>query len=186
VATSTVRFPSEAGAVEPLGSGRGVRLLLAAVRVVVALLWIQNLSWKRPPNFGNHTNPPTDLYQWTLNGVNHQVFAPWAWLVRHVILPHFAVFAWSAFAVEACLGAFLLVGLATRFWAVVGLAQTTAITLSVLNTPGEWAWAYLLMYAAHLALLATAAGRAYGVDGVLRPAWRARRSRVGRALLLAS
>ncbi|WP_455352078.1 DoxX family protein [Streptomyces sp. SYSU K217416] len=172
--------------VEPLGSSRFSRVLLAVCRVVVALLWIQNLSWKHPPAFGNKSDPPRDLYDWTLNGVEHEVFAPWAWLVERVILPNFAVFAWGAFAVEACLGAFLLVGLATRFWALVGLAQTTAITFSVLNTPHEWFWSYVLMYAVHLALLATAAGRAYGVDGALRPVWRQRRGRLSRVLLTAS
>jgi thiosulfate dehydrogenase [quinone] large subunit len=38
------------------------------------------------------------------------------------------------FVVEACIGAFRLVGLATRFWAPVGIAQT-AIIFSVLRTP---------------------------------------------------
>ncbi|MDJ0382223.1 TQO small subunit DoxD [Streptomyces sp. G-G2] len=171
---------------EPLGSSRFSRVLLAVCRVVVGLLWIQNLAWKHPPDFGNKSVPPRDLYAWTLNGTEHEVFAPWAWLVDHVIIPHFAVFAWGAFAVEACLGAFLLVGLATRFWALVGLAQTTAITFSVLNTPNEWFWAYFLMYVAHLALLATAAGRVYGVDAALRPLWRQRRGRFSRLLLVAS
>lgn len=171
---------------EPLGSSRLSRVLLAVCRVTVGLLWIQNLSWKNPPHFGNNTDPPRDLYAWTLNGVEHEVFAPWAWLVEHLIIPNFSVFAWGAFAIEACLGAFLLVGLATRLWAVVGLVQTTAITFSVLNTPHEWFWSYFLMYAVHLALLATAAGRAYGVDSALRPVWRQRGGRWSRVLLAAS
>ncbi|MCP3818652.1 DoxX family membrane protein [Streptomyces sp. A3M-1-3] len=171
---------------EPLAASRPSRVVLAVCRVAVGLLWIQNVSWKHPPRFGNKSDPPRDLYDWTLKGVENEVFAPWAWLVEHVILPHFAVFAWAAFAVEACLGAFLLVGLATRFWALVGLAQTTAITFSVLNTPHEWFWSYILMYVAHLALLATAAGRAYGVDGALRPVWRQQGGRFSRLLLRTS
>ncbi|MGP3690971.1 DoxX family protein [Streptomyces sp. IBSNAI002] len=171
---------------EPLASSRASRVLMAVCRVTVALLWIQNLSWKHPPDFGHSSDPPEDLYAWTLRGVDNEVFAPWAWLVEHVIVPHFAVFAWGAFAIEACLGAFLLVGLAARFWALVGLVQTTAITFSVLNTPHEWFWSYFLMYAVHLALLATAAGRAYGVDGALRPLWRQRGGRLSRVLIAAS
>jgi thiosulfate dehydrogenase [quinone] large subunit len=53
----------------------------------------------------------------------------------------------------------------------VGLMQTVAITLSVLNAPHEWHWSYYLMFLAHLAIFATAAGRWFGVDGVLRPSW---------------
>src|SRR5206468_1072344 len=108
----------------------------------------------------------------TLDGVEHPVLAPWAWLVRHLILPNFTFFGWVTLLVEASIGAFLLVGLGTRFWALVGVGQTLAITLSVLNTPGEWPWSYFLMLIVHVALFATAAGRCYGIDGVLRDRWR--------------
>jgi thiosulfate dehydrogenase (quinone) large subunit len=166
------------GPTEPLATSRLSRVLIAVVRVTVGLLWIENLSWKRPPEFGNRTNPPEGLYDWTLRGVQNEVFAPWAWFVENAVLPNFLVFAWLTFVVEACLGGFLLVGLVTRFWALVGIAQTMAIIFSVLRTPHEWFWAYLLMVAAHLTLFAVAAGRAYGVDGVLRPLWRARLLRI--------
>ena len=107
------------------------RALIGAFRVVVALLWIQNCGWKAPPRF-------EALRGFTQDGVDHPVLAPWAWLVRHLILPNFTVFGWLTLLLEASLGAFLLIGLATRFWALVGIAQTLAITLSVLNTPNEW------------------------------------------------
>ncbi len=44
--------------------------------------------------------------------------------------------------------------------------------MSVLNAPNEWEWSYYLMILAHIGIFATAAGRAYGLDGVLRPIWR--------------
>jgi thiosulfate dehydrogenase [quinone] large subunit len=91
--------------------------------------------------------------------------------VENVILPNFAFFGWLVLLVEAALGAFLLVGLATRFWAVVGMLQTMAIALSVLNAPNEWEWSYYLMFLAHLAIFAAAAGRVAGVDGLLRARW---------------
>ena len=103
-------------------SSKASRALIVIVRVTVGLMWIQNLSWKRPPDFGNRSSPPHDLYQWTLFGVQNEVFAPWAWLVRHVVLPNFLLFAWLTFLIEGCLGAFLLVGIATRFWALIGVA----------------------------------------------------------------
>jgi thiosulfate dehydrogenase [quinone] large subunit len=172
--------------VEALAGSWLSRLLVAVVRVTVAWLWIENLSWKRPPEFGNRSDPPDGLYQWTLYGVQNEVFAPWAWFVEHIVLPNFVVFAWLTFLVEGCLGAFLLVGLATRFWALVGMAQSFAIIFSVLRTPNEWFWAYILMVVAHLALFAVAAGRAYGVDGVLRPVWRRSNSLPARVLRAAS
>jgi thiosulfate dehydrogenase [quinone] large subunit len=149
---------------DPLAGSRLNRLLIAAVRVVVALLWIQNSSWKKPPDFKT-------LRAFTQDGVDHPVLAPWAWLVQHAILPNFGFFGWVTLIVEASLGAFLLIGLAARLWALVGIGQTIAITLSVLNTPGEWPWSYFLMATVHVALFATAAGRFYGLDGVLRARW---------------
>ncbi|WP_367115274.1 TQO small subunit DoxD [Actinophytocola sp.] len=85
--------------------------------------------------------------------------------------------------VEAGIGAFLLVGLATRLWALIGAAQSVVIALSVLNAPHEWPWAYYLMILIHLAFFATMAGRAYGVDGVLRPSWQASSHPLARVLV---
>lgn len=154
---------------------RVTRVLLAALRVGVAFLWIENAGWKKPPDF-------TTLEKFTSYAVEYPVFAPFTWVVEQVVLPNFALFGWMTLLVEASLGAFLLLGLATRLWALVGLGQTLAITLSVLNAPQEWEWAYYLMMLAHVALFATAAGRSFGLDGLLRPSWRTSSSRLPRLL----
>jgi thiosulfate dehydrogenase [quinone] large subunit len=153
--------------------------LIAVLRVGVALLWIANVSWKDPPGFAT-------LRQFTRDAVEHPVFPPYSWLVDHLILPNFTFFAWVVLLVESALGAFLLIGLATRFWALVGMAQTVAISLAVLNTPGEWVWSYVLMLLAHVALFATAAGRYGGLDGLLRPGWLASPDSRTRLLVMAS
>lgn len=157
-------------AANPLASARLSRGLIVVVRVAAGLLWLQNAGWKQPPRFGEGPSP-TGLYRWTSYAVEYPVFGPYAWLVEHVVLPNFVLFGWLVLVTEAALGAFLLVGLATRFWALIGIAQTVAIMLSALNAPHEWVWSYLLMILVHVALFATAAGRFVGVDGVLRPRW---------------
>ena len=153
-------------------------------RIVLALLWIQNSGWKTPPDFGRSAE--AGLYKFTRFAVEHEVFAPYAFVVRELILPNFTIFGWLVLIVEASLGAFLLLGLATRLWALVGVAQSLAIALSVLNAPGEWSWAYYLMITAHLAIFAVAAGRYWGLDAVLRPPWERSDSRLARLLLKAS
>ncbi|EHR50773.1 TQO small subunit DoxD [Saccharomonospora marina XMU15] len=153
---------------QAVGTGPASGALLAFVRVGVALLWIQNAAWKVPPDFGEDGGG--GLFYFTRFAVDRPVWGPYAWFVEHVVLPNFAVFGWVTLLVEAGLGAFLLVGLATRLWAVVGVGQSVVITLSVLNAPHEWHWSYYLMILVHLALFATAAGRHFGVDAVLRPA----------------
>src|SRR5512133_782484 len=154
----------------PLLPSRIDRALIAVVRIGVGLLWLQNLNWKTPPDFGRG-DQPSGLYLDTTYAVSHEVFHPYALLINQVVLPNFTYFAWMVLLVEAALGAFLTIGLATRFWAAVGVAQTVVIMLSVLNAPNQWVWSYLLMLLVHVALFATAAGRHAGLDGVLRPTW---------------
>jgi thiosulfate dehydrogenase (quinone) large subunit len=126
------------------------------------------------------------LYLSASNAVSHPVLPPYAWLMEHVVLPNFTFLGWMVLLVEASLGAFLLIGLATRLWALIGVAQTVVIMLAVLNAPHEWYWSYLLMLLVHLALFATAAGRYAGLDGVLRTGWQLSQSSWARALVRAS
>jgi thiosulfate dehydrogenase [quinone] large subunit len=182
--TTTTRT-TRASVVNQIETGRPTRAVLAAVRIAVGLMWLQNVNWKRPPDFGQAAH--NGLYQYTADAVKHPVLGKvvrrskkyhahspnndFSWLVQHVIFPNFVLFGWGVLIAEFCLGAFLLVGFLTRFWATIGILQTIAITLSVLNTPGEWQWSYYLMFAAQFVILGTAAGRIAGVDGVLRPRW---------------
>lgn len=170
--------------VEPLDTGRGSRAALAAVRIVVGLLWVANSGWKTPPDFGRDGG--SALYRFTNYAVEHPVFPPYTWVVETLVLPNFILFGYAVLLLEASLGAFLVVGLATRLWAALGMVQTTAITLSVLNAPNEFPWTYYLMFAVHVVLFATAAGRTAGLDGLLRPVWRRSDSRVAKLLMRAS
>jgi len=176
--------PGGATAGEGLDSGGAARAVIAGLRIAVALLWIQNVSWKSPPDFGR--NDHTGLFQFTSDAVEHPVLAPFSWLVQYVVLPNFTLFGYATLLVEFSLGVFLFAGLLTRFWAAVGILQTLAITMSVLNTPNEWHWSYYLMLAVHAVLIATAAGRSAGLDGLLRPHWRASSTRLAKLALRAS
>ncbi|PZS31061.1 MAG: TQO small subunit DoxD [Pseudonocardiales bacterium] len=161
------------------------RGIIVLARVGLAFLWIQNVSWKSPgDNFGKDSGG--GLYGYTVDAVTHPVFSPYASFVKHVVLPNYTFFAWMTLVIEASLGAFLLVGLASRFFALVGVVQSTAIMLSVLNVPGEWHWSFYLLIIGHLFLFATAAGRVGGLDGLLRPRWLASRRPLARLLRLAS
>ncbi|MET3923648.1 TQO small subunit DoxD [Arthrobacter sp. UYEF20] len=169
---------------EGLDAGRAARAVIAGLRIAVALLWIQNVSWKIPPDFGR--NDHTGLFQFTGYAVEHPVVPPFSWLVQYVVLPNFTLFGYATLLVEFSLGAFLLAGLLTRFWAAIGILQALAITMSVLNAPNEWHWSYYLMLAVHAVLLATAAGRTAGLDGLLRPRWRTSSNRLAKWALRAS
>lgn len=169
---------------QDLAGGRAARIVFALVRITLGFLWIQAASWKTPPSFGQDTGG--GLFRYTSYAVDYPVLPPFSWLIDNLVLPNFVVFGYLTLLVETSLGAFLLVGLATRFWAVVGIGQSLAITLSVLNAPNEWPWSYYLMLAAHLVVLSTAAGRTAGLDGLLRPVWRRSSGRAASLLLKAS
>ena len=166
------------------GNDRTSRVALAGIRIAVGIMWLTNTRWKTPTDFGRSGGG--GLYGYTKDAVDHPVLRPYSWVVEHVVLPNFTAFAWGVFLLEVSLGAFLILGLATRFWGVVGGVQSLAIGLSVARTPNEWAWSYILMIAANLVLAATAAGRYGGLDGVLRPAWMTRRDGLSRLLVRAS
>ena len=150
---------------EPLVLGPIARRAFALIRIAVGLLWLSNVGWKTPTSFSS-------LRGFTEAGVNHPVLAPYAWVLKHAVLPNFTIFAWGVLAIECSLAAFLLIGLFTRLFGVIGAGQAAAIGLSVALSPGEWPWTYYLMIMANIALVASAAGCVWGLDALVRPVLR--------------
>ncbi len=135
---------------------------LAALRTLVGLLWLYNVSWKTPPDFGQSSG--SGLYGFTSDAVEHPVFPPYSWLVENLVLPNFTAFGWMVLVVETLLAVLLLTGTLVRLAALVGIGQSLAIGLSVAQTPGEWPWAYWMMIGIHVVLLLTASGAVGSVD----------------------
>lgn len=136
----------------------------AALRVLLGLMWLYNVSWKRAPDFGQDAG--NGLYKFTAYAVSHPVFPPYSWLVEHVILKVFTPFGWVVLIAETTLAVLLLTGTWVRLAAAIGVAQSVAIGLSVAYAPNEWPWSYWLMIGAHVVILFSSAGRVLAVDGV--------------------
>lgn len=145
-------------------SDRGRRIALAGLRLLVGALWLYNVVWKRPPSFGRDNGG--QLFGYVQGAVDEPFFPPYSWLLEHLVLPNFGFFGWVVLVVESLLAAFLITGVYTRVWALVGAGQALAIGLSVVTAPGEWPWGYYMLVGIHLVLFATAAGAYAGVDGV--------------------
>lgn len=137
---------------------------VAALRILIGLLWLYNLSWKRAPDFGRESG--NGLYGFTQDALEHPVFAPYSWVVENLVLPNFIVFGWTVILVETALAVLLLTGAFVRIAALVGIGQSLAIGLSVAATPGEWPWSYWMMIAIHVVILFSAAGQVLAVDGL--------------------
>jgi len=145
---------------------RGPALGLA--RLSVGLLWLANLHWKVPSDFGESTGG--GLYKYSESVTRHSPFAPFTWVTEEIILPNFQFFGWFTIIVETILAALLLIGYRTKIVALMGAAMTMPIMLSVIyyDRADEWSWAYILMFTAHIMLWASDSGAHFGVDGVLR------------------
>jgi len=134
------------------------------LRLLAGLLWLYNVSWKRPPDFGQDND--RGLYHFTALAVSDPVFPPYSWVVENLVLPNFTPFGWLVLFAETTLAVLLLSGAFVRLAAALGVAQSAAIGLSVALAPGEWPWAYAMMVGIHVVLLFSAAGRYLSVDAL--------------------
>ena len=169
-------FPGAAGWLfEPATDSppRSQMWMSAGLCILLGLMWLYNVSWMRAPDFGLADG--NGLSQFTRYAVDYPVFPPYSWFVENLILPLFVPFGWVVLLAETVLAVLLLTGTWVRFAALLGLAESLAIVLSVAVAPNEWPWSYWLMIGAHALLLVSPGGRALAVDGVRAAVVSARR-----------
>ncbi|BBX73616.1 hypothetical protein H7H78_16425 [Mycobacterium shinjukuense] len=159
----------------------GGLIALTGLRLLAGLIWLYNVVWKVPPDFGERSQG--GLYHFTHLAIEHPVFKPFSWVIEHAVLPYFTAFGWGVLFAESALAVLLLTGTAVRLAALIGIVQATAIGLSVAESPGEWPWAYAMLLGIHVVLLLAPSTRYAAVDAVraaTTPA--AARSMAGRLL----
>lgn len=142
--------------------------IIGAVRMLAGALWLANLHWKVPGDFGEDTG--RGLYKYSASAADAAPFGPFRWVVDEIVLPNFQLFGWFTLISETIIAALLLIGYRTKLVALAGALFTVPILLSVIYYPNadEWSWSYLLMIGVHLLLIASDAGAHLGVDGILR------------------
>jgi len=119
------------------------------VRWLLGLMWLSNVNWKVPTEFGA-------LRGYSQAGVDHPVVPGSAWFFENVVLEQIGLFGWLTLFVEVGVAAALLSGRFLRTAAIVSAAQAIGIGLAVANAPHEWYWAYLLMVGLSVAVLVQA------------------------------
>jgi thiosulfate dehydrogenase (quinone) large subunit len=127
----------------------------SVLRWIAALLWLANVNWKIPPDFGRSEQGCRQFCRFVEAGVDDPVLPGSAWFFESVVSPNLQVFGWGTLVVEAALVAALVAGRYVRIAAVVGIAQSLGIGAAVANASGEWYWSYVLMMALHAAVLVT-------------------------------
>jgi uncharacterized membrane protein YphA (DoxX/SURF4 family) len=118
------------------------RIALAALRIFVGVIWLANLSWKLPPDFGR--DQPRGLLYSFREAERSALVGPLRHLVHSVVIPHFTLFGWLVFAVELTAGALLTAGFMTRLGALIGTAQSLTIMALVTRAPTESFWGYAM------------------------------------------
>jgi uncharacterized membrane protein YphA (DoxX/SURF4 family) len=124
---------------------------LAGLRIFTGVLWLANLAWKLPPDFGKD-DPEGLLYSFELAG-GDAVLGFLRDLMSDVVIPNFTVFASLVFAVELVAGVLLTAGVLTRIGALIGTVQAIVITLLVVQAPSEWFWTYAMLIVLNLVCL---------------------------------
>ena len=104
---------------------------IGGVRIVAALLWIANVHWKVPPDFGKKGGG--GLYKYTASGAQNAPFAPFRWLLRELVVPHFQLFGWFTLLGEIALAALLLAGYRTRLVGLAGAVMAMPIGSCSIN-----------------------------------------------------
>ena len=72
-----------------------VLVTLAAMRVLMGILWLSHLIWKLPPDFGRHrSNGLMHSFLWA---ERYAVIGPLRDLVRDEVIPHYTEFGYIVF-----------------------------------------------------------------------------------------
>lgn len=137
---------------------------MTCLRLLAGLIWLYNVAWKMPPDFGERSS--SGLYHFTHLAIEHPVFKPFSWLIEHAVLPYFTAFGWAVLVAESALAVLLLTGTAVRMAALMGIGQSVAIGLSVAESPGEWPWSYAMLIVIHVVLLFAPTTRYAAVDAL--------------------
>jgi uncharacterized membrane protein YphA (DoxX/SURF4 family) len=118
-------------------------LTLAGLRILAGVIWLANLSWKLPPDFGKE-DPEGLLYSFQ-RAEQYAVAGPLRDLMHDLVIPHFTVFGWLVFGIELAAGVFLTLGFMTRLGGLLGTTQAIVITALVVRAPDEWFWTYAML-----------------------------------------
>jgi thiosulfate dehydrogenase (quinone) large subunit len=140
-------------------------------RIAIGALWLSNALWKVPPDFGFAAlpNPPDpSLAYFVQEIIEHPPFGLYQSFMRDLVLPNGILFGYSVLLAELATGISLLLGLFTRLGGLLGTLQALNLMIGLANVPGEWPWAYRMLVLLNLIILATAAGRNWGLDQPLR------------------
>lgn len=140
---------------------------VAVLRIVFGLMYL-DMALQKAPWVVSGGQPYGWLYGWIQQEIAHPTFSWYAAFLRSVVVPNFGLFGLLTFVTEIALGLGLLLGLLTRLAGLGGALWQVNIALGAFSVPGEWSWIWALLIAPQCVFAACGAGRALGVDALIR------------------
>src|SRR5262245_37654575 len=134
------------------------------LRFFVGCMWWQQTLWKLPPTYTDLPDRSGGLRYWVSKVVTGPAFSWHCDFVPYIVQPHFLVFAPLVYAAEVFIGISLILGLATRFGALLGALMAVNLWLGLYRTPNEWPWTYFFLIVIQLLFVIYRAGRSLGAD----------------------
>ncbi len=150
---------------------------LILTRLIIGYLWLNQLGWKMPPQFGcpadfavstSLSDRTSGLCDWVGLMTIYSRIPLQAAFVENFVVPNLAWLGWFIWLMEAFIGLSLILGLVSRLGALVGLVQAANLFIGLSAVPTEWVWSYALLFTFHLLFFCIPPGRIWGVDAWLR------------------
>ena len=146
-------------------AGAGTPYIFGSLRMLYGILWLQQVTWKVPPDFGLARKD--GLYYWTSEMAKYSLLAPHKFFVESVVLPNFLFFAWLTLLTELFIGFSHLLGIVSRLGAFLALAMSANLLVGLARHPAEWPWSFLMLLGYAVVFLSGHPGRVLGLDGWL-------------------
>ena len=137
-------------------------------RLLIGALWWQQSLWKLPPTYTDQPDGSGGLRYWIGEMAKYASFKIQADFVKHIVLPHFSLFAPQVYAGEVLVAASLMLGLFTRVGGFLGALMAINLWLGLYRSPSEWPWTYFFLVVIQIMFVAYRPGRSLGLDAVMR------------------
>lgn len=151
---------------------------MVLTRIIFGYLWITQLAWKMPPQFGcpadfavttSTSARTTGLCDWVGLMANYSKIPAHGTFIENFIVPNVSWMGWLIWLMEAFIAISLILGFLTRLGGLVGFLQSVNLYVGLTALPFEWYWTYGMLYTLSLVFICVPAGRFLGVDMWLRP-----------------
>ncbi len=129
-------------------------------RVLVGGMWWQQSMGKVPPSYGGLLHGMGEM-------VDHAAVPALGAAVRDGVIPRIEALGPLVYLGEVAVATSLILGVATRLGALLGLLMALTLWLGVYSAPGEWPWAYGFLVVVQALWVVNPPGASLGVDALV-------------------